>query len=106
MHTESSNRKDERCLGTGERIWFIGLLMQCTPLLFSACACDIPAQIRPSATFPPFTGGLWGVIEIPEHHDLSKTILTISIPCAQFFNHAVFDVVVDACPEQSRRDEI
>ena len=29
-----------------------------------------------------------------------------SIFCVQFFAHAVFNVVIDACPERSRRDEV
>jgi len=33
-------------------------------------------------------------------------ILTISILCVQFFTHAIFNIVVDTCPELSRRDEI
>jgi len=33
-------------------------------------------------------------------------ILTIAILCVQFFAHAVFNVVVDACPERNRRDEV
>ena len=33
-------------------------------------------------------------------------VLKISILCVQFFAHTILDVVVDACPERSRRDEI